>query len=495
VQEFIAAARKTHDLLAGSRLLQQVAGHTAAKLVELGAELIFPDSEAKYEGPNKLLASLPSNINPKDASDVAHRAAKEFLNKAWKQATQSLSAGQQKCLNMQLAEQQLGQFLEFYSAWVPWDGTDAGYVEARNQADRLLAGRKALRDFRQTQKHPGVLKSPLDPSRETIVTRLDTPRIAEDEDDEDGTVIRYETRMPQPMEEAPLVLKRAEWLDAVSLLKRIRGSKEGGAPSTRDFGTSSENPYIAVLAADGDAIGKHLKELQTVADHRSFSQNLSAFAKAASDRIGKDKKGYCIYAGGDDVLALLPVNRALQVACELAEDFCKKTKCTMSIGIALVHYLEPLQTAVQYARDAEREAKDNGRNRLRVSLHTRSGEVRSAEHSWKAGYQTTDWYAWVKDFAGNLPRGLPYELEGLAREMLGADLKTAHVENIVGAEAVRILHRKVSADGGRIEKGSRLEEMLRGISTPEELLKASHTLIVCRWLSKRETKGAGLHEE
>jgi CRISPR-associated protein Cmr2 len=83
----------------------------------------------------------------------AKKVAHDTLKAAWQQALLDLETQEPKLhprprqvIHTSLSEQQINQFLEFYAAWWPIDG-EHDYSEARKQLDRLLAGRKALRDF------------------------------------------------------------------------------------------------------------------------------------------------------------------------------------------------------------------------------------------------------------------------------------------------------------------------------------------------------------
>jgi CRISPR-associated protein Cmr2 len=152
VQEFIAAARRTADLTAGSELLVGLAGHLADYLQrQHDADLIFPAS-AQVSAPNKLLFTVQGEPH-KIAADAKEQAHK-YLRDQWDSCLQQLSNPVKACIDTRLAEEQLQHFLEFYAAWVPLNGD---YAAARRRLERLLAGRKALRDFEQPQSsgsHP-----------------------------------------------------------------------------------------------------------------------------------------------------------------------------------------------------------------------------------------------------------------------------------------------------------------------------------------------------
>lgn len=490
VQEFIAAARKTSDLQAGSSLLVETARQVAKRLEQQG-ELIFPCSADADSIPNKILIELCEGVEPAQAAQDARRAAQEYLKQQWEKAKRKIPAD---CLDSELADEQIERFLEFYAAWVPMNGC---YAEKRTQVDRLLAGRKALRDFEQPLSRTGRPKSPLDPSRDCVLTgdrdrKLSVPSLS---------------------------LKPRETLDAISLLKRARGMESKGekpfstsmmaaraylrrtpeelhqplinlaedlgqgkdfsdllypertadlleemgltASAVKDYTErataarkqvlnhlkKSEFPaYYAILAADGDRMGQLLSGMKDSQKHRCFSKNLAEFANEARKLICCEFHGHCVYTGGDDILALLPVTGAVDCARRLASLFNGQIGATLSVGVAIVHHLENLQISVERARAAEREAKKR-RNSLAVALHTRGGAPVLVAEEW-GDEVFREWNDWIRAFSEppktdgaskkkGLSRGFPYELLALTREWtegLDADL--------LYREARRILHKK-----------------------------------------------------
>ncbi|GIW04706.1 MAG: type III-B CRISPR-associated protein Cas10/Cmr2 [Thermomicrobiales bacterium] len=149
----------------------------------------------------------------------------------------------------------------------------------------------------------------------------------------------------------------------------------------RAAGIEGEIPaYVAVLHADGDRMGAAISALRTPEAHQAFSQRLSRFASEARQIVAQHS-GALIYSGGDDVLAFLPLDTALACADALRRRFDQtvndgstgEARVTLSVGLAIGHYGEHLQELVQWSRDAEKAAKNAGRNALAVALHTRSG--------------------------------------------------------------------------------------------------------------------------
>ena len=171
--------------------------------------------------------------------------------------------------------------------------------------------------------------------------------------------------------------------------------------------------YFAVLSADGDRMGKVISSMEGLDQdkHFNFSAKLAEFAEWARKTVKDTYHGCLVYSGGDDVLAFLPLDTCLLAARDLHDCFGKmlndyKDKDgkapTLSVGVAIVHSMEPLEDILKYSRDAEKIAKKgkaaenettasdvnaiegisqdekestnkDDRNGLAVHLHTRSG--------------------------------------------------------------------------------------------------------------------------
>ena len=474
----------------------------AEYLKEKGCELIFPalTTDGKIsDGPNKLLVIVPDAVAqktpPVQIAAEARSMAYKHLQQEWHIALRAIDFVQDS-LDVLLAEAQITNFLEFYAAWVPFN--DQNYADARQEVDRLLAGRKALRDFVQPESRDGRAKSPLDPTRDSIFKKIS------------------ESCETHPR----LRLKKTEGLDALSTLKRVRGSADSKAlPSVADIAQRTLTPteagtqdqedekgntntdtlpgyaYYAILVADGDKMGALLNTLNEREKHKSISLALSQFAATAKKIVEADgdSGGYCIYAGGDDVVALVPVAQATVYAENLAKAFSdtmmpfreeaqRRSRAekpveggTLSVGIAIVHYRDPLHIALERARAAEKEAKKE-RGSVAIALHTRGGTPLTVARRWEQ-YHTEQW---KKHFQNdNLPTGFPYELQNLAREMEGVGLSP----ELIRGEANRILQRKKSTGSESVT----LPES--ATKSPETLHDFAQELIIARFLA-RKNKGA-----
>jgi CRISPR-associated protein Cmr2 len=226
--------------------------------------------------------------------------------------------------------------------------------------------------------------------------------------------------------------------------------------------------YFAVLAFDGDDMGKWISGEMTpafakqLADypgggaleyfqrpahaakfatflntprplspgyHLQFSECLSNFALRCARPIVEAYDGRLIYAGGDDVVALLPADSALDCANDLQLAFTGRAPlnakagiqqkapgfltskshhertgkndaaneslipfmvpgpaASASVGIAIAHFKAPLQDVVREAQKAEKRAKKiPEKAAVAVTLMKRSGEITEWGTKWSSG--------------------------------------------------------------------------------------------------------------
>jgi len=205
--------------------------------------------------------------------------------------------------------------------------------------------------------------------------------------------------------------------------------------------------YLAALVLDGDRMGQLLSESQTPDEHWAISDALVTFAQTEVPRIVEaEHAGRLVYAGGDDVLALLPVDHVLSAADKLRQALTNTLKAaghkdrTASAGVSIVHHTHPLESALRAARHAEYVAKNAyNRNALVVEALRRSGESIQVGLNWSYEGGTADTLAVVDEvqalFAeGTLSSKIAYDLRHEAPAL--AEVPLAHE-----AELTRLLTR------------------------------------------------------
>lgn len=155
--------------------------------------------------------------------------------------------------------------------------------------------------------------------------------------------------------------------------------------------------YYALLIADGDSMGKALDDLAHqggIEAHRRFGRELDAFSVDCRG-IVEQHAGSLVYAGGDDVLALLPLHTVLPCARALHDAFQRTTaramegadpsgpRPTLSVGVAITHHLTDMADARALAQRAEKLAKArDGKDALAILVDKRSGSELSLVAGW-----------------------------------------------------------------------------------------------------------------
>jgi hypothetical protein len=137
------------------------------------------------------------------------------------------------------------------------------------------------------------------------------------------------------------------------------------------------NGYIAVLAVDGDKMGERASCCGNPKEYADFGRRLTEFANDVVPGVIGAKGGQVIYAGGDDIVAMLSADGALACARELRAALKKQAgeDLDVSAGIAVGHYMHPLQDLVHEAHAALNRAKTlRGRSAVELSLLKRGGE-------------------------------------------------------------------------------------------------------------------------
>jgi CRISPR-associated protein Cmr2 len=144
------------------------------------------------------------------------------------------------------------------------------------------------------------------------------------------------------------------------------------------------SPFYAVLMMDGDSLGVQMSEVNK---QTSISDSLNYFTQGVAEKV-REHSGFLIYAGGDDVLALLPLEFALNCANALRLHYEVSFKqhgkglatSTLSAAIVYAHIKIPLGKVLSDAhRLLDDVAKDQcGRNSIAVRV-------------WKPGGQHLQW--------------------------------------------------------------------------------------------------------
>ncbi|MGI6075745.1 MAG: type III-B CRISPR-associated protein Cas10/Cmr2 [Pyramidobacter sp.] len=266
-------------------------------------------------------------------------------------------------------------------------------------------------------------------------------------------------------------------------------------------------PYLAILSADGDRMGKTISSLKTADEHRAFSRCLSNFAIEAREVVER-YNGVAVYTGGDDVMAFLPLDRALACARELHGIFEKhmaaasavEQKPTLSVGIAVAHMLEDLSDLLSFARRAEGLAKkgmaqdgSDDRNGLAVTAQTRGNIPISVREQWDCTLLGDSFLArmplderlnwWADRFAADkITAKFPYELAERVPFYENWNENADSLATAVKVEALRILDRK-EHPLSREDKGMIREYINEKLKTSVDLRRLSEEMRIAQALA------------
>ena len=259
-----------------------------------------------------------------------------------------------------------------------------------------------------------------------------------------------------------------------ALMKVLAGT-EGDERSPKGYFKKYWQPHKA-----GGVQAEQVRRPLTPGFHAALSEALGNFSLYCAGQVVEAFEGQLLYAGGDDVRAMLPAENALDCAQALQLVFrgldpedakasaslkvqtilkwkpenrgglfefpaggfvvCKQhsgraehlrpnwplmvmgPQATASVGIAIGHVRAPMQDTIQAARDAEKAAKSvSGKGAFCVSILKRSGEAAQCAAKWDSGVAAV----WSELSSGDLDQSgrFAYRYLQLIRPLLASTSK------------------------------------------------------------------------
>lgn len=140
-------------------------------------------------------------------------------------------------------------------------------------------------------------------------------------------------------------------------------------------------PFYAILLMDGDSLGKHMSQQ---VNQGPISNALKRFT-AQVPALVSQHNGMLIYAGGDDVLAVLPLEDALRCAAAVRQAYLKSfagsnIPTTISAAIEFAHVKMPLGKVLSDAHQLLDKVAKDGAGRDAVAVRV-----------WKTAGMTLEW--------------------------------------------------------------------------------------------------------
>jgi CRISPR-associated protein Cmr2 len=371
VQAYILRARKLRDLYAGSKILSFLAGTGLKAALEARGEAVYP-TPGSGSVPNKFVFTL-------EAEDAG--ALKSCMGKI-EHAIQAGWLGLAEITGV--PADLIDDYWQYSWAALPWDGKD--YPKTHSKLQGLLAAAKLkpnrIRKPQQGEKcplcgenqvwkaltafeKPEKLCGPCAVKRLVPESRL--PR------EHDLYALAVQKNFPVTTELAAHKYIADNHLGAEAI-NRLHNENDGEIPNIQK--------YYAILLMDGDKMGDLVNSKKDPGEHRDLSETLDRFT--GSIRIAEP--GRLIYAGGDDVCAVLPLDTALATAKTIRENYKKIVGGTISAALLIVHHKEPLREAIRDSHtilDSISKEKA-GRDAFTILLRKRSGGDRDIHFKWDA---------------------------------------------------------------------------------------------------------------
>jgi CRISPR-associated protein Cmr2 len=254
-----------------------------------------------------------------------------------------------------------------------------------------------------------------------------------------------------------------------------------------------------VLVADGDNMGAFIDARDSEYAHKIITGALSKFAREARG-IVEAYKGACVYAGGDDVLAFLPVHRAVACARALSDAFGTVVTPlvvpggkppSLSVGLGLGHVLTPFGRLLDLGRRAERLAKEgpegtpkgDKREALAIIVGVRSGAEIAVRGHWSTAIdeRLEEWMLYYQN--ERLSDKTPYDLRQATARIAWAKDR-GDFKAIAGQEAGQVLAKK-RAGVGENELSTEVRVAIIGAIKDHGIGAITDELLVARWLAQK----------
>jgi cellobiose-specific phosphotransferase system component IIA len=136
-----------------------------------------------------------------------------------------------------------------------------------------------------------------------------------------------------------------------------------------DIGYPSNN-YIGFIYADANRMGQRLSDLTEPKDYKELSKNVSHAIKDAlfsaldkhTELIDNDEnKRYIpfevILIGGDDLMVVVPANKAIEITIDFCDKFKEKSNISICAGVVITHSNYPIHRMMDHAQGLLHSAK------------------------------------------------------------------------------------------------------------------------------------------
>lgn len=216
--------------------------------------------------------------------------------------------------------------------------------------------------------------------------------------------------------------------------------------------------------------------------HVAISKILKDFSTLIVSHIIEDHEGVLVYAGGDDLMALLPARTAFDAARKINEKFHSDyqtvdrdgkqieipmmgSNSSISAGIVFAHYKYPLHDVLAAARESLEDAKHkHGKNAFVLKSIKHSGQVTTAGAKWSISEKLNEV---VDEFEKDDKESRPSKR--LIYDLLAPDLQIIESlgKDAIDAEIRRLVARRY----GEVVNDESIRQLSSALSGLYELMK------------------------
>lgn len=227
--------------------------------------------------------------------------------------------------------------------------------------------------------------------------------------------------------------KYAREIDAVSkgssttdqLLGKLRPLAASAEQSLLKLYDACAKPskYLAIMMLDADKMGEFMSGEKLSAGEtfspdwqRQQSGKLLTLSRKDYPALINTWGGMLVYSGGDDLLALGPLGKALETITKINAAFVKTFPTrTLSGSLVITHHQDSLRWGIEEARRSLELAKEaHDRNALVISLRLSSGTTLTSGAKWQALDASLSFY----ELYNHLTDWLARKDQGLASSFL-----------------------------------------------------------------------------
>ncbi len=297
--------------------------------------------------------------------------------------------------------------------------------------------------------------------------------------------------------------------EAKEIVDNLKVLKKTLAPLFQSYGEPYR--YGVLLLADGDRMGELLDKAKTQVQHQEITQALSNFAGQVAYTM-RQSSGHCIYAGGDDVLGFVPLDKAYKCADDLQKLFANslsgvanklgaENSPTLSVGLAICHIMTPLGVIRELASQAEKFAKgdhvdesqstEKRRNALGILLSVRSGNDTKLRFNWDDSAGLNAFETMVNYYVEKqIPSRIAYDVREIYLRTCDFAIDDKQLQkDIQSAELLRMLKQARTNQSKKI--ADQTIDMLNERAKKIGLDNLANELIVARWFAAKTQKDLG----